>query len=202
LTAFAYERVRLAGAVPVTLLRKGGLVLFTRSEPGKSVVPEERAEEPAGSRRARRRRQMPLDIDDPSAPPDQQSTKAWEKKTNSIDMGPSPRAPRDSLRGHAVADCSGPGRRSRRTAPTRTRVGGQLHHVAALAARQYSTILVDLEKHKVIDLLSDRTVETLAEWLRQHPGIELVSRDRSSAYAQAIAEGPPTPSRSPTAGIF
>jgi transposase len=55
----------------------------------------------------------------------------------------------------------------------------------------FGTILVDLEKHKVIDLLPDRTVESLAEWLRQHPGVEIVSRDRSGAYAQAITQGAP-----------
>jgi transposase len=55
----------------------------------------------------------------------------------------------------------------------------------------YGTILVDLERRAVIDLLPDRTAETLAAWLRSHPGVAVVSRDRASAYAQAAAEAAP-----------
>ena len=56
---------------------------------------------------------------------------------------------------------------------------------------RYGTILVDLERNKVIDLLPDRQAETVAEWLRRHPGVRIVARDRASAYAEAIRKGAP-----------
>lgn len=56
---------------------------------------------------------------------------------------------------------------------------------------RYGTILCDLEQGRVVDLLPDRSSETVAAWLRQHPSIKVVSRDRASAFADAIAKGAP-----------
>lgn len=55
----------------------------------------------------------------------------------------------------------------------------------------YGTILVNLETHQPIALLSDRRAETLVEWLQAHPGIEVLSRDRSRTYKRAMTEGAP-----------
>jgi transposase len=57
--------------------------------------------------------------------------------------------------------------------------------------RRYGTILCDLERGKVVDLLPDRSSESTAQWLRTHPGTEIVSRDRASLYAQAAAAAAP-----------
>ena len=46
---------------------------------------------------------------------------------------------------------------------------------------RYGTILVDLERNQVVDLLPDRQAATLAKWLCEHPGIEIVARDRAGA---------------------
>lgn len=57
--------------------------------------------------------------------------------------------------------------------------------------QRYGTILVDLETSRVIELLEDRTADTLVKWLREHAGIEIVSRDRSATYAEAVERGAP-----------
>ena len=58
--------------------------------------------------------------------------------------------------------------------------------------RSYGTIVVDLERRRVVDMLPDRTATTLAGWLQQRPGIEVVARDRSTEYARGIAIGAPS----------
>jgi len=56
---------------------------------------------------------------------------------------------------------------------------------------RYGTIVVNLETHRVVDLLPDRSTASVAQWLAQHPGITVVSRDRSDLYANGITQGAP-----------
>jgi transposase len=62
----------------------------------------------------------------------------------------------------------------------------------ALRKRHTSgTILVDLERRRPIALLSDRDADTLAQWRRTHPGVQISTRDRSKAYADGARQGAP-----------
>jgi transposase len=53
------------------------------------------------------------------------------------------------------------------------------------------SIIVDLERSVVVDILPDRTAATFAQWLREHPGVELISRDCGGAYAEGGVLGAP-----------
>ncbi len=56
---------------------------------------------------------------------------------------------------------------------------------------RYGTIVVDLERHEVIDLLEDREAKSVSAWLKRHPEIRVIARDRSGAYAEAATKGAP-----------
>jgi transposase len=57
--------------------------------------------------------------------------------------------------------------------------------------RRYGTILVDLERHRVVDLLPDRLAATVAIWLKARPPPRVISRDRGGEYARGAQQGAP-----------
>jgi transposase len=81
-------------------------------------------------------------------------------------------------------------RRRRQVVSTTPRILG-VDDWAWRKGRRYGTILCDLERHRVIDLLPDRTADSLKEWLANHSGVAIISRDRASAYAEAAREAAP-----------
>src|SRR5262245_25290854 len=58
--------------------------------------------------------------------------------------------------------------------------------------QNYATILVDLETHQPLDLLDSRTTEAVSAWFREHPGVEVVSRDRAGDYSKGVSDGAPS----------
>jgi Transposase len=64
---------------------------------------------------------------------------------------------------------------------------------------RYGTIVCDLDRRGVIDVLPDREAGTVEAWLADHPGIEIVSRDRGGGYGQAVAQALPERRRWPIA---
>jgi transposase len=66
-----------------------------------------------------------------------------------------------------------------------------IDYFAFRKGRTYGTIVVDLERHRVVDLLLDRSADSVATWLAERPGAEVVSRDRGGDYAEGARRGAP-----------
>jgi transposase len=76
-----------------------------------------------------------------------------------------------------------------RPIPTPTVLG--VDEFAFRRGRRYGTILVDAEAHRIVDLLEDPSADALVDWLSNHPGAEVICRDRDGVYASAARRGAP-----------
>ena len=84
-------------------------------------------------------------------------------------------------------------RTMRRQAPstvTSARIVG-IDDFAWRRGHTYGTIVCDLERRRIIDLLPDREIGTVTAWLKDHPAIEIVCRDRGGGYREAVMKGAP-----------
>ena len=63
--------------------------------------------------------------------------------------------------------------------------------LALRRGRRYGTILMDAEADRIVDLLEDPSADALVDWLTNHPGAQVICRDRDGVYASAARRGAP-----------
>jgi transposase len=57
--------------------------------------------------------------------------------------------------------------------------------------QRYGTIIIDQERHMVLDLFPERTPQSVQKWLESHPEVEFVSPDRGGTYVDGATWGAP-----------
>ena len=82
-------------------------------------------------------------------------------------------------------------RRSASVAPSSAPVIIGIDDFAWKRGQRYGTVICDLERRRIIDLLPDRHPATVEAWLAHHPGINVVARDQGAGYGHAVARACP-----------
>ncbi|MER7049237.1 ISL3 family transposase [Streptomyces jumonjinensis] len=75
-------------------------------------------------------------------------------------------------------------------APPKVEVLG-VDELSLRRGRVFGTILIDMASRRPVDVLPDHTADTFATWLREHPGVRMVCRDRGGAFAEAAERALP-----------
>jgi transposase len=81
-------------------------------------------------------------------------------------------------------------RRAQPFKPDTVRVLG-IDDFAWKRGQRYGTVMCDLERRRIIDLLPDRDPATVESWLADHPGVAIISRDRGGGYGRAATKSAP-----------